>query len=52
MGKVKKKVAISKRRRTSPEGCQNSVRLINYFGIDYADRIFLFRLIVRHKLYG
>jgi len=46
MGKVKKKVAISKkRRRTSPEGCQNSVRLINYFGIDYADRIFLFRLI-------
>lgn len=46
MGKVKKKVAISKKEEEQAQKrCQNSVRLINYFGIDYADRIFLFRLI-------
>lgn len=53
MGKAKKKTAISKKEeQQAQKGSQNSVRLINYFGIDYADRIFLFRLIVRHKLYG
>ena len=39
MSKGKKKVAITKKEE------ENSVRLINYFGIDYADCIFLFRLI-------
>ncbi len=45
MSKGKKKVAITKKKKNKLKGCQNSVRLINYFGIDYADCIFLFRLI-------
>ena len=46
MSKGKKKVAITKKEEEQAQKVvKNSVRLINYFGIDYADCIFLFRLI-------
>lgn len=52
MGKSKEKNSNKQKgRRASPKSCQNSVCLIDYFGADYADRIFLFWLIIHHRLH-
>lgn len=42
MGKAKKKQRLVRRKNNKPKGSQNSVRLINYFGIGNVGCILLF----------